>query len=275
METKEIEKEFLTMIEAQKRTIYKVCYIYANDQDDLNDLYQETVLNLWKSFPRYRGDSKLTTWVYRIAMNTCITFLRRSNARPQTIPMTANVASMAAEDNETAGQLRELYRLISQLGKLERALILLWLEERSYEEIADILGITKTNVAEPSRGEGSNSAEDHVGIRPRYGSEHLQLRGEYAHHLCGIPLCLYEYAHPGHLICHRRGRDGHRADTPGMETLSAVEIRSGQGLQRTRQAGAHLQEDLPSGESLDDWCRMPGYDSLLHSGTRIQHGGWL
>ena len=147
METKELEKEFLTMIEAQKRTVYKVCYIYANDQDDLNDLYQETVLNLWKSFPRYRGDSKLTTWVYRIAMNTCITFLRRSNARPQIVPMTANVASMAAEDNEMAGQLRELYRLISQLGKLERALILLWLEERSYEEIANILGITKTNVA--------------------------------------------------------------------------------------------------------------------------------
>ena len=126
---------------------YHLRYIYANDQDDLNDLYQETVLNLWKSFPRYRGDSKLATWVYRIAMNTCITFLRRSNTRPQTVPMTANVASMAAEDNETAGQLRELYRLISQLGKLERALILLWLEERSYEEIADILGITKTNVA--------------------------------------------------------------------------------------------------------------------------------
>ena len=74
METKELEKDFLTMVEAQKRTIYKVCYIYANDQDDLNDLFQETVLNLWKSFPRYRGDSKLTTWVYRIAMNTCITF---------------------------------------------------------------------------------------------------------------------------------------------------------------------------------------------------------
>ena len=147
METKELEKEFLTMIEAQKRTIYKVCYIYANDQDDLNDLFQETVLNLWKSFPRYRGDSTLNTWVYRIAMNTCITFLRRSNIRPQTVPMTSNVASMAAEDNETAGQLRELYRLISQLGKLERALILLWLEERSYEEIANILGITKTNVA--------------------------------------------------------------------------------------------------------------------------------
>ena len=147
MDTKELEKEFLDMIEAQKRTIYKVCYMYANDQDDLNDLFQETVLNLWKSFPRYRGDSKLTTWVYRIAMNTCITFLRRSNARPQTVPMTANVASMAA-DEDTAARLQELYRLINRLGKLERALILLWLEERSYQEMADILGLSKANVAE-------------------------------------------------------------------------------------------------------------------------------
>ena len=147
METKVIEKEFLNMFEAQKRTIYKVCYIYANDQDNLNDLFQETVLNLWKSFPRYRGDSNITTWVYRIAMNTCITFLRRSNTRPQTIPMTANMASMMADDDETAGMLQELYKLINQLGKLERALILLWLEERSYQEIADILGISKNNVA--------------------------------------------------------------------------------------------------------------------------------
>ncbi len=147
METKELEKEFLDMIGTQKRTIYKVCYMYAQDQDDLNDLFQETVLNLWKGFPRYRGDSKLTTWVYRIAMNTCITFLRRSNARPQTVPMTAQVASALVADEETTGHLKELYKLINQLGKLERALILLWLEERSYQEMADILGLSKTNVA--------------------------------------------------------------------------------------------------------------------------------
>ena len=135
------------MVEAQKRAIYKVCYMYANGQDDLNDLFQETVLNLWKSYPRYRGDSTLNTWVYRIAMNTCITFLRRSNARPQTIPMTGNVAGLMEEEESKTGQLQELYRLINQLGKLERALILLWLEERSYEEMADILGISKANVA--------------------------------------------------------------------------------------------------------------------------------
>ena len=147
MDTKELEQEFLNMVEAQKRTIYKVCYMYANERDDLNDLFQETVLNLWKSFPRYRGESTLNTWVYRIAMNTCITFLRRSNTRPQTIPMTANVADLMAEEESKTGQLQELYRLINQLGKLERALILLWLEERSYDEMADILGISKANVA--------------------------------------------------------------------------------------------------------------------------------
>ncbi len=146
METKELEKEFLNMIEEQKRTIYKVCYMYAKDQDDLDDLFQETVLNLWKCFPRYRGDSNFNTWVYRIAMNTCITFLRYSGTRPNTIPITADMAQIAADEG-TAAQLQELYKLINQLGKLERALILLWLEERSYQEIADILGISKANVA--------------------------------------------------------------------------------------------------------------------------------
>lgn len=135
------------MVTAQQRTIYKVCYIYAKDQDDLNDLFQEVVLNLWKSFPRYRGDSTLNTWVYRIAMNTCITFLRRSSVRPQTIPLTIDVTSQMTDEESHSGQLQELYRLINQLGKLERALILLWLEERSYQEMADILGISKANVA--------------------------------------------------------------------------------------------------------------------------------
>ena len=147
METQPIEKEFIEMIAAQKRVIYKVCYVYAKDEDDLNDLFQEVVLNLWKGFPRYRGDSKLTTWVYSVATKTCITYLRHVTKRPQTVPLTTDVTGLLADENEHAGQLRELYRLINQLGKLERALILLWLEERSYQEIAEILGISRANVA--------------------------------------------------------------------------------------------------------------------------------
>lgn len=147
MERNRLEKDFLELITAQQRTIYKVCYIYASNQEDLNDLFQEVVINLWRSFPRYRGESSLTTWVYRIAMNTCITFLRRSNTRPHIISLTVDVSGKIAEEESRTGQLKELYRLINQLGKLERALILLWLEERSYQEMADILGISKANVA--------------------------------------------------------------------------------------------------------------------------------
>ena len=147
MDTKQFENEFLTMITAQRRVIYKVCYIYANDQEELNDLFQEAVLNLWKSFPSYRGDSKLTTWVYRISMNTCITYLRHAGTRPRTIPITANVIGQLTEEGDKAEQIQELYRLINQLGKLERALILLWLDERSYQEMSDILGLSKANVA--------------------------------------------------------------------------------------------------------------------------------
>jgi len=147
MDAKKIENDFLDLIKEQKRTIYKVCYVYAKDRDNLNDLFQEVVLNMWKGFPRYRGDGKAATWVYRIAMNTCITFLRCSGTRPSTVPITADVADSLIEEEGKTGQLRELYSLINQLGKLERALILLWLEERSYQEMADILGISKTNVA--------------------------------------------------------------------------------------------------------------------------------
>ena len=94
-----------------------------------------------------RGDSKLTTWVYRITMNTCITYLRQSYTEPLTIPLTTDIAERFADQEEKAEQLRELYLLISQLGKLERALILLWLDERSYQEMADILGISKASIA--------------------------------------------------------------------------------------------------------------------------------
>ena len=141
----EQEQMFLRLVEQHKQIIYKVCFMYASDDETINDLFQEVTLNLWKGFPRFRGESKPTTWVYRIAVNTCVSWLRSSNRRPQTVPLTLSMTDLMTDEQEKEN-LRELYALINRLGKLERALILLWLEERNYEEIAEILDISVTNV---------------------------------------------------------------------------------------------------------------------------------
>lgn len=141
----EQEQLFLSLVEQHKQIIYKVCFMYASDDETVNDLFQEVTLNLWKSLPRFRGDSKATTWVYRIAVNTCISWLRVSGKRIKTVPLTFSMTELLSDEQEKEN-LRELYALINRLGKLERALILLWLEERSYEEIAEILDISVSNV---------------------------------------------------------------------------------------------------------------------------------
>lgn len=144
--TQQQEKEFISLVEAHKRIIYKVCYMYASDRENLNDLYQEVVINLWKAFPRFRGECEASTWVYRIGLNTCISFFRKSKSRPEVVPITVDLEAFADEEDQTA-RLNELYRMINSLNQLERALILLWLEERSYQEIAEIIGISRNNVA--------------------------------------------------------------------------------------------------------------------------------
>lgn len=147
MNKEELEKPFIALVTEYQRVIYKVCYMYATDEYTLEELYQETVINLWKAFPQFKEHSKVSTWVYRIAMNTCISYFRKSSVRPTTIPITFRMETTLADDSAQSGYLRDLYRMISQLGKLDRALILLWLEDKNYQEIADVLGITKANVA--------------------------------------------------------------------------------------------------------------------------------
>lgn len=135
------------MLEKYKRVIYKVCYMYASDTAPLNDLYQETLLNLWRAYPSFRGDSQLATWIYRISLNTCISFLRKSKHQAEAITLPVNLEVFDDDDDgDKSSRLRELYQLIQALNPLERALILLWLEERSYDEIAQIIGISKNNV---------------------------------------------------------------------------------------------------------------------------------
>ena len=143
----DLEKEFTQMIIENRQIIFKVCYIYTTDEYTIEELSQETLLNLWRAYPRFRGESELSTWIYRVAMNTCISYMRQASSRPQTTALPFDLRSDVETDGDRNYYLQELYTMINRLGKLERALILLWLEDRSYAEISEILGISKTNVA--------------------------------------------------------------------------------------------------------------------------------
>lgn len=146
MNRAETEKEFTALIREYRNVIWKVCYIYSKDSDELKDLYQETVISLWKGFPNFRNESRPSTWIYRVSLNSCISFFRRFSRRLQTISLTEGW-DIIAEQDDSSEEIQQLYQSINHLGKLEKALVLLWLEEKSYAEIAQITGISETNVA--------------------------------------------------------------------------------------------------------------------------------
>jgi len=144
--TTDTERAFMKMIRGNERIIYKVCSFYISDEFQLADLYQETVCNLWSSFPKFRHDSSPSTWIYRIALNTCISGMRKEKRKPKGLSLADLHESLPAPES-ISEQVQEMYTLIYQLKTLERAILLLWLEEKSYQEIADITGLTVSNVA--------------------------------------------------------------------------------------------------------------------------------
>ena len=146
MNDSSFEKEFIELIRQNERLIYKVCSIYVSEEYPMADLYQEAVYNLWKSFPKFRNDCSVSTWMYRVALNSCITGIRKELRRPKHVPILELQESLI-EPESMEENIREMYRLIYRLKTLERAIILLYLEEKSYQEIADITGLTLNNVA--------------------------------------------------------------------------------------------------------------------------------
>ena len=143
MYNQDLEKDFMYMVRHNERIIYKVVSFYADIDQSVSDLYQEVVLNLWKAYPSFRGESKVSTWIYRISLNTCITFFRRSKRSISYTDLVIDISDIPDEDDN----IKELYRLINKLGKIEKALVLLYLDEKPYREIAEITGLTVTNVA--------------------------------------------------------------------------------------------------------------------------------
>ncbi|GAA4373117.1 sigma-70 family RNA polymerase sigma factor [Hymenobacter koreensis] len=139
---------FVALINEHQPLIRRVCRLYCQDADDRQDLFQEIVLQLWRAYPRYEPRAKVSTWLYRIALNVAISNLRQRTRRPAPDRLDWHVLEMAqaAEAGYEPSQIDELYRAIEKLSDVEKAFVLLYLEDRSYEEMADILGITQNNV---------------------------------------------------------------------------------------------------------------------------------
>ena len=133
------------MVEQQKSTIYTVSYMFSKDQDEVSDLFQEVLVNLWKSFPQFEGRSDIRTWVYRVAMNVCVS-LDRKKKRHNTVPLTMDI-NPYDDENPNSKQMELLRKRISLLGPFDRAIIMLWLENMSYDEIAAVVGISVKNVS--------------------------------------------------------------------------------------------------------------------------------
>ncbi|RYU95917.1 RNA polymerase sigma factor [Emticicia agri] len=143
-----MEKDFILLINTNRGLIYKVCNLYCQNEDDKKDLFQEIVLQLWTSFPHFRNESKNTTWLYRVALNTAISNFRKESRKPERSAISTNelqIPDMNFYQTES-NDLSLLQQAIEQLSEIEKAIIMLYLEDKSYDEIADIIGMTHSNV---------------------------------------------------------------------------------------------------------------------------------
>jgi RNA polymerase sigma-70 factor (ECF subfamily) len=141
------EKPFIDLINNNQGLIHKVCMLYENDREARNDLFQEIVLQLWRSFPTFRGEAKITTWMYRIALNTAISGLRRRGRAIKTEDITERHFNFSdVSDDHQEENFQKLQWAIKQLTEIERAMIMMALDEIPYEEIAETIGITQNNV---------------------------------------------------------------------------------------------------------------------------------
>ncbi|MBO5980640.1 MAG: sigma-70 family RNA polymerase sigma factor [Bacteroidales bacterium] len=141
-----LELDFAQVVREHKGTIYTVCYMFSKDEDEVADLFQDILINLWKGFSKFRGESNIRTWIYRVSLNTCISSDRKKKRRGETVPLDMNI-NLFDDSQEDTKQIRMLQGRISRLGPFDRAIVLLWLENLSYDEIGAIVGITAKNVS--------------------------------------------------------------------------------------------------------------------------------
>lgn len=140
------EREFTRIVLNYKSTIYTVCYMFSKDRMEIDDLFQEILVRLWKGFGTFRGESDVRTWIYRVSLNTCLDQQRKRKRLGERVSLNVDIDPF--EDvSDRALQTRQLYERIHRLGLLDRGIILLWLEGLSYDEMASIVGISVKNVS--------------------------------------------------------------------------------------------------------------------------------
>lgn len=141
-----MELKFTQTIREHKGAIYTVCYMFSNNPQEVADLFQEILINLWKGFPKFRSDSNVRTWIYRVSLNTCISSERKKSRNKDTLPLKMDI-NLFDDSDEDSKQVQMLRARISKLGPFDRAIVLLWLENLSYDEIGAIVGISAKNVS--------------------------------------------------------------------------------------------------------------------------------
>jgi RNA polymerase sigma factor (sigma-70 family) len=143
-----VDEEFLGLLNSHQGIVYKVSKAYSNNEEERRDLFQDIVFQLWKSYPSFKHEAQFSTWMYRIALNTAISGLRKIKARPSHQIIDEEIENKIQTPDTCANEERVqfLYKAIRSLTEVDRALILLYLDDMSYDQMADALGLTKTNI---------------------------------------------------------------------------------------------------------------------------------
>ncbi|MDV4102570.1 RNA polymerase subunit sigma-70 [Elizabethkingia anophelis] len=139
------EKEFLEKIEKHKGMIFKISKMYLENQEDREDMFQEIILQLWKSYQAFEGKSQFSTWLYRVSLNTAITFLKRDKKRTDKNELHENIDIEDEQNTDKELQTEFLYKAVQELNPIEKALIFLFLEGQNYKQISENMGITEVN----------------------------------------------------------------------------------------------------------------------------------
>ena len=147
MKPQEQEAEFVSLLEENQNIVHKICRLYTQSEAEHKDLFQEISIQLWRSFDRFEGKSKFTTWMYRVGLNTAITLYRKNKKRLDTYPLNDEISRIELDqyDPVVDEQLNWLYQTIEEFSEIDKALVLLYLEDKRYDEIAQTLGISTVN----------------------------------------------------------------------------------------------------------------------------------